>query len=218
MRPFQVLFKARRNKRLPGSLKLPQIRHLRQRHSLLTRDVFPYRGANYAAWSDIATFQPVKKYFDWYNKRFGEKDSIVWARRFEMVQAKYLPEYKLQRILEILHDMRANQISLTARITGEALKCFDGIPEADQARAAPLRDKLMALYQEQQAAEEEKQRQKELKQQKREQREQREQMAQQASGISPSPEPQAEAPAPKPWYAVILEAPAAIAQRFKDRI
>ena len=107
---------------------------------------------------------------------------------------------------------------LTARITGEALKCFDGIPEADQARAAPLRDKLMALYQEQQAAEEEKQRQKELKQQKREQREQREQMAQQASGISPSPEPQAEAPAPKPWYAVILEAPAAIAQRFKDRI
>eukprot|EP00668_Euglena_longa_P048096 GGOE01065155.1.p1 GENE.GGOE01065155.1~~GGOE01065155.1.p1 ORF type:complete len:219 (+),score=56.06 GGOE01065155.1:70-726(+) len=141
MRPATVLLTSRRKVRLPGSLSLYQDRMLRRRHIELTRAATPFRGELYASHSDIATHMPKKLYFTFHVP--GPEGAVdrVWRRKIQGVQ-EYFPAYRLQRLGEILHDLRAYEIPLTYHMASDMVDVLAGMEEHIDAATRPSFEKL----------------------------------------------------------------------------
>eukprot|EP00667_Euglena_gracilis_P020463 EG_transcript_22173 len=141
MRPAPLLLTARRKIRLPGSLSLQQDMMLRRRHTELTRAASPYRGQLYASHSDIATHMPKKLYFTFHVPGREEAADRIWRRRIQAVP-QYFPAFRVQRLGEILHDLRAYEIPLTYGMSSDLMEVLGSMEEHVDDASRPQYAKL----------------------------------------------------------------------------
>eukprot|EP00906_Rhabdomonas_costata_P034901 RCo049075 len=108
MHRSRAALSSKRKRYYPGWPTKKQGSALRKQYIWHTRNITPFRGSPYASHSHIATFQPVRLYFD----HVGPRDEEAFLQKLSEVH-KFLPGHRFARIGDILEELEASGRSVS---------------------------------------------------------------------------------------------------------